>query len=102
MVEAGDITEVTITDAIMISKTIRTDTGQIVETEDSTDRTEVALDMNKIIGEEISEVIREALRDKIAGESIELITGMKVMTEDTTDLEKGHFPETTAATEIGV
>ena len=38
----------------MISKAIRTDTGQVVETEDIIDRTEVGLGMNKIIGEEIS------------------------------------------------
>ena len=44
------------TDAIMISEAIRTDIGKIVETEDSTDRTEVGLDMNKIIGEVIPEV----------------------------------------------
>ena len=44
------------TDAIMINEAIRTDIGQIVETEDSTDRTEVGLDMNKTIGEVILEV----------------------------------------------
>ena len=41
------------TDAIMMSEATRTDIDQIVETEDST---EVGLDMNKIIGEVISEV----------------------------------------------
>ena len=40
--------------------------------------------------------------DKIAEESIEIITGMKVMTEAGTGLEKGHFPEAIAAIEIGV
>ena len=40
----------------MISKATRTDIDQIVETEDSTDRTEVGPDMKKIIGEVISEV----------------------------------------------
>ena len=45
------------TDAIMISKVIRTNINQIVETEDSIDRTEVGLDMNRIIGEAISEVM---------------------------------------------
>ena len=44
------------TDVIMISKATKTDIGQIVETEGSTDRTEVGLDMNKIIGEVISDV----------------------------------------------
>ena len=42
------------TDAIMISKATKTNIGQIVETEDST---EIGLDMNKIIGEVISEVM---------------------------------------------
>ena len=45
------------TDTIMISKAIRTSMDQIVETEYSIDRTEVVLDMNKIIGEAISEVM---------------------------------------------
>ena len=39
------------TDAIMISKAIRTSIDKIVDTEDSIERTEVGLDMNKIIGE---------------------------------------------------
>ena len=42
------------------------------------------------------------MRDKIAQESIEIITGMEVMTEEGTGLEKGHFPETLALIEIGV
>ena len=55
--EAEDKAEVTMTVAIMISKVIITDTDQIVETEDSIDRTEVGLGMNKIIGEVISEIM---------------------------------------------
>ena len=51
--------EVKVRTEITIGKTIRTDTdwitGQIVVTEDSTDKTEVGLDMNKIIGEVILE-----------------------------------------------
>ena len=39
---------------------------------------------------------------KIAEESIEIITEMKVMTEAGTCLEKGHFPATLVAIEIGV
>ena len=54
-VKAEDETAVTMTDAIMISKATRRDIGQIVESEDSTDRKKVGLDMNKIIGEVISE-----------------------------------------------
>ena len=40
--------------------------------------------------------------DKIAEENIEIITEMKVVTETGTGLEKGHFPETLVAMEIGV
>ena len=56
-VEVEDKTEVIMTDVIMISEATRTDIGQIVETEDSTDRTEVGLDISKILAEEISEVM---------------------------------------------
>ena len=54
-VEAEDKTEVAITDAIMISKAIKTDIDHMVETEDSIDKIAVGLGMNKNIGEEISE-----------------------------------------------
>ena len=40
---------------ITIRETIRTGLDQIVMTEDNTDKTEVGLDMKKIIGEETSE-----------------------------------------------
>ena len=42
------------------------------------------------------------MTDKIAEESIGIITGMKVMTEAGTGLEKGHFPEAITIIEIGV
>ena len=45
------------TEAIMVSKVIRTDIGQIVETGDSIDKTEADLGMNKIIREEMLEVM---------------------------------------------
>ena len=45
------------TDTILIREATRTDIDQIVETEDSTDWTEVGLDMNKIIGEVSSDVM---------------------------------------------
>ena len=80
------------TDAIMISKAIKTDIGHIVEAEDNIDRAEVGLGMNKII-EVISEVTQGILIDKIAEKCIEVITGMNVRTEAGTGLEKGHFPE---------
>ena len=73
-----------------------------METEDNIDRTEVGLGMNKIIGEVISEVTWQTLTDKIAEENMEVITGMKVMTEVGTGLKKGHLPETIVAIEIGV
>ena len=56
-VEAEYRIMVTMTNAIMISKGIRTNIGQIVETEDNIDRREVDLGMNKIIGEVISEIM---------------------------------------------
>ena len=101
-VEAEDRIEISMTDTIMISKATRTDIGQIVETEDSTHRTEVGLGTNKIIEEVISEVTWETLTGKMEEESIEQITGMKVMTEAGTALEKGHFPEAIMTIEIGI
>ena len=91
-------------DAIIVSKVIRIDIGQIVKTGDSIDKIEVGLGMNKIIGEVILEVTQGILTDKIAEESIEIITEMKVMTEAEmgTGLEKGHFSETLVVIEIGV
>ena len=68
-------------------------------TEDSIDKMEVGLGMNKIIGEEISEETWEAFTDRIVEESIEIITEMKVTIEVGTGLEKGHFPE---AIKIGI
>ena len=101
-VEAEDKIEVTMTDTIMISEAPRRDIDQIAETEGSTVRTEVGLDMNKIIGEVISEVMWETLTNKIAEANIEIITGMKVMTEAGTGLQKGHFLEAIITIEIGV
>ena len=71
-----------------------------MEIEDSIDRAEVGLDMKKIIEKVISEVMLGILTDRTVEESIEVITGMKVMTEAGTGLEKGHFLETLAAIEI--
>ena len=42
------------------------------------------------------------MTDNTAEESIEIITGMKLVTEAGTGLEKGHFPEAIATLEIGV
>ena len=75
-----------------------------METGDGIDRIEVGLDMNKVIGEVISEVTWGILTDKIAEESIEMITKMKVMTEAEMgiDLDRCHFPETLVTMEIRV
>ena len=63
-VEAEDKIEVTMTDVVMISEAIRTNIDQIMETEDSIDKTKESLGMNKIIGEVISEVMLGILTDK--------------------------------------
>ena len=99
-IEAEDKTEATMTDAIMISKVIIKKYRDL--TVETGDRTEVVLGRNKIIGEEIIEVMQGILTDKTAEESIEIITEMKVMTEAETGLEKGHFPEMLVVIEIGV
>ena len=44
-VEAEEKIEVTMTDTIMINEATRKDINQIAETEDSTDRTEVAIEV---------------------------------------------------------
>ena len=85
---------------IIISIGIRTGIGQIVKTEDSIDKIEVGLDMNKIIGEETSKETCGTLTDRIVEENIETITEMTVMIEAGTGLGKGNFPE--AITTIGI
>ena len=95
-------------DAVMISKIIKIDTGQIVETGDSMDKIEVDQGMNKIKEEEILGVMQECIKileDKIVEESTEVIVEMKVMAEIGigTGLEKDHFLETSEMEEtIGV
>ena len=89
-----DKTEATMTDAIMISKVIRIDIDQTVETGDSIGKTEVDPGMYRNVGEGILEVTREciiSLKDKTVEESIE----MKVMAEVEigAGLEKGYFPQ---------
>ena len=62
-----DRIEVTMIDAVMISEVIKIDIGQIVETGDSIDKKEVDQGMNKIIEEEILEVMQgciKILKDK--------------------------------------
>ena len=95
-VEAGDRTE------IIIRGTIRIGTDQITDhtvvTEDNTDKKEVGLDTNKIIGEETW----GAMVDKIVEVSINTIIEMTVMIEAGTGLERGHFPEAIIAIETEV
>ena len=89
--EAEVKTEITIT----IKETIRigTDqtTGQIAERENNTDKTEVGLDMNKILGEVILGEILEIMVDKTVEVNIEIVIEMTVMIEVGTGLERGCF-----------
>ena len=55
--EVEDKAEATMVGAIVISKVIRKDIDQIVETGDSIGKTEADPGMNKIIGEETLEVM---------------------------------------------
>ena len=64
--------------------------------EDNTDKTEVGLDINKIIGEVTLEETWGAIVDETVEENIETVIEMTVMTEAGTGLEKGYFPETIA------
>ena len=88
-------------DAFIIKEVTRIDIGWIVKRGDSI---EVGIGINKIIEEVILEVIQGILTDKIAEETLEIITKMRVMTEAEmgTGLEKGHFPETLMVIEIGI
>ena len=101
--------EVEVKPRITIGEIIRI-TGQIADTEDNTDRIEVGLDTNKLIGEVTLEETGRAMVDKTVEENtgtitemtvmmdriteiIETVLGMTVMTEAETGPERGHFPE---------
>ena len=101
-VEVEDKIEVITIDTIIISEVIRIDIGQTVEIEDSIDMVEVGLGISQIIREVILEVMQRILTDKIAEKIIGIITEMKTLMEAGTGLEKGYFPETLVAIEIGV
>ena len=90
------------TDAAMISKAIRTNIDQIVETEDSMDKGRTRYEQDCRRGN-FSGTMRNFDR-KIAEESIEIIPEMEVMTEAEmgTGLKGGNFPETLVAIEIEV
>ena len=95
-------------DAVIISKVIKIDTGQIVETGDSIDMIEADQGMHKIIEGDILEVMQEhikILKGKIVEDSTAIIIQMTVIgeVEIGTDLEKDHFLETLVTEEmIGV
>ena len=78
-VEVESRIEVTIKETIKIGA--GEITGQIVEIEDSTDRTEVGLGMNNILEEVILGEMLDVMVDKIVEENIETGIGMTVMTE---------------------
>ena len=68
----------------MTSEIIKTDIGQIVETEGSIGKIEVDQDMGRIIEVKILEVTQEhikILKDRVVEESTEITIGMKVTEE---------------------
>ena len=94
--------EVKVRTEITTRGTIRTDTGQVtgqvVVTEDNTDKTEVGLDMSKIVGGVILEGTWRAIVDKTVEENTETAIEMTGMTEAGT----GHFPEIMTIIELEV
>ena len=86
-------------DRIMISEIIKTDIGQILETEGSIDKIAVDQNMDKIIEVKILEVMQEyikVLKDRVEEESTGIRIEMKVIAEIGigTVLEKDHSLET--------
>ena len=94
--------EVEVRIEVTIKETIRIGTGQIVEIEDSTDKTEVGLGMNKILGEVNLGETLEVMVDKIVQENTETGIGMTVMTKAGTSLERGCSPKIMAIIELEV
>ena len=96
--------EVEVRTGTTIREILRIGTGliadQIAETEDNTDKTEVGLDMNKILGEVIVKETLGIMVDKIVEESIETVIEMTIMIEAGTGLEMGHLPEIMAIVEL--
>ena len=71
---------------IMTEGTIKIGKDQIVDIEEFklADKVEIDQDMNKTIGEEILEATQDHVRileDRIVEENIEVIIGMKIITE---------------------
>ena len=84
---------------IGISQTV----DQVVGLEDTSGKTEVDPDLSKVMEEVVSEIIPEDTVDKIAEESIGIVViEMMATTEAGIGLEKDHFQEVMAVTELEV
>ena len=76
---------------------------QIVEIEDSSGKTEVDIDLSRVIEEVVFEIIPEDTVDKIVEESIGIIViEMMATTEAGIGLKKDHFQEIMVVTELEV
>ena len=73
-----------------------------METEDSTDKTEVGPDMSKILGEVILGEMLEIMVDNTVEENIGAAIEMTVMTEAGTGVERDHFPVIVAILELEI
>ena len=74
---------------------------QTVGIDNSSGKAEVDTDLGKVTGEVTSEIIPEVSTDKITEENIGItVTGVIVMTEVGIGLEKDHFQEIMAVTEL--
>ena len=96
--EEGDKLKIFMIHIIMTDEIIRIDTDQIAGTGEFNlvDKVKADQGINKIIGEEIIEVMLEQtkiLEDRIVGENIEVIIELKITAEKEigVGLEEGHF-----------
>ena len=93
--------EVIVKEIIIIGTDQKID--QIVGIEDSSGKIVIDTDLSKVIEEIIPKTTPEGTIDKIAEEHIGIIIiEMMVTTEVGTGLEKDHFQEIMALTELGV
>ena len=78
-------------------------TDQTLEIEDSSGKTEVDIDLNRVIEEVLFKIIHEDTVDKIVEESKGIIViEMMATTEAGIGLEKDHFQEIMVVTELEV
>ena len=76
-------------------------TDQTVEREDSSGKTEVGIDLSRVIEEVVFKIIPEDTVDKIVEESIGIIViEMMATTESGIGLEKDHFQKIMVLTEL--